>query len=151
MRRAAALAAALWILAVALLLVMALRAHFRTDLSAFLPRAPSPAQQLLVGQLQNGPASRLIVAAIGGADAGARARASLAFARLLRAGTDFASVANGDADSLARERELLLRERYLLSPGVSPERFTSAGLRDAVAASLDTLASPEGPLVKPLF
>ncbi|MBV9698148.1 MAG: MMPL family transporter, partial [Gammaproteobacteria bacterium] len=49
------------------------------------------------------------------------------------------------------ERELLLRERYLLSPGVSPERFTSAGLRDAVAASLDTLASPEGPLVKPLF
>lgn len=144
-------AAALWALTVALLLVLALRAHWRTDLSAFLPRAPSAAQRLLVGQLQHGPAGRLIVAAIGGADASTRARASLALARALRGGDDFASVANGDAASLARDRELLLQQRYLLSPQVTPQRFSAAGLRAAIAASLDTLAAPEGLLVKPLF
>ncbi|MBV9345487.1 MAG: MMPL family transporter [Gammaproteobacteria bacterium] len=151
MSNPAARAAALWGLAVLLLLAIALRANFRTDLSAFLPRAPSAAQRLLVGQLQSGPAGRLIVAAIRGGGPTGRAAASIALARALRGGADFTSVENGDEESLARDREFLLRERYLLSPDVSPGRFQAAGLRAALEASLDTLAAPEGVLVKDLF
>ena len=34
---------------------------------------------------------------------------------------------------------------------VTPQHFTVAGLHAAIADSVDMLASPEGPLVKPLF
>jgi predicted exporter len=56
---------ALWVIA---------RARYSADLSAFLPRAPTAAQRLLVEQLRQGVASKLIVAAVQGADEPTRAR-----------------------------------------------------------------------------
>ena len=49
------------------------------------------------------------------------------------------------------DRELLFAHRYALSPAVTPERFTAAGLHDAIAESIDLLASPAGLLLKSLL
>lgn len=147
MRRARGAVLALWLgFLIACALVIG-RAEFTADLSAFLPRAPTPEQQLLVDQLREGALSRLILIGIGGADAAARARLSRALAAQLRADAQFAAVSNGEA-ALAKERELIFAHRYLLSPTVTPQRFSVEGLREAIAASIELLASPAGMLLK---
>lgn len=130
---------------------IAARTHYTTDLSAFLPNSPTASQRVLIEQLREGPAARLILAAIAGADPATRARISVAMAQELRADPRFAAVSNGDAQALARDREFLFRHRYLLSEAVTPAHFSGAGLHEAIANSLDALASPEGPLLKTLF
>lgn len=141
----------LWLLGLALCATLALRAHYSADMSAFLPRNPTPAQQLLVEQLTEGVLSRLLLVGIEGGTPSERADLSRALARRLEDGGLFISVRNGDAAVLARDREILFSNRYLLSPAVSPERFSSAGLRTAVEASIDLLASPAGMMLKGLL
>ena len=75
---------ALWLCCIALAAIIVARAHYITDLSAFLPAKPTPAQRLLVDQLRDGPASRLILIAIERGDPHARAQASTSTADLLR-------------------------------------------------------------------
>jgi predicted exporter len=130
---------------------VAARATYTTDLSAFLPRSPSATQRLLVEQLRSGPAARLILVAVDGGGPHTRALLSAELARRLRADPNFAAVNNGDAASLDRDREFLVRNRYLLSAAVTPERFSVTGLHAAIEDSVGTLASPEGMLLKPLF
>lgn len=48
MKRLSARPVLLWLLGLALCAGVALRAHYTADMSAFLPRSPTPAQQLLV-------------------------------------------------------------------------------------------------------
>ena len=144
-------ATALGVLFALLAALLAARAHFSADLSAFLPRNPSPAQRALIQQLRGGPAARLIVAAIGGADAATRARLSLQLAQNLRRSPQFDSIENGDAATIARDRDFLFAHRYVLSPAVTAEHFSVSGLHAAIADSLDALASSEGALLKPLF
>ena len=151
MSRAGRTATVIWALAALAALVIASRAPYTTDLSAFLPRAPSATQRLLIEQLRTGPAARLMIGAIGGGDATSRAALSAALAAGLRADPAFASVSNGDAASLERDREFLFSHRYVLSEAVTPRHFSVPGLHEAIAASLDELASPEGALLKPLF
>ena len=141
----------LWALLAIGAAAVAARAHYTTDMSAFLPRSPSPAQRLLVEQLRDGPAARLVMVAISGGSPQARAQVSAQLAKSLRADPAFAAVANGDPAGFDRDRELLFRDRYLLSATVTPERFTVHGLRAAISDSIDGLASPEGLLLKPLF
>ena len=43
-----------------------------------------------------------------------------------------------------RDRELLFSHRYLLSPAVTPGRFTAAGLKESLEDTVADLASPEG-------
>jgi predicted exporter len=142
---------ALWALLVALALWIVARAHYVADLSAFLPRSPSPAQQLLVQQLQNGPASRLILIGIEGGDSAARAAASHALAAALRVRGEFIGVSNGEAPSQDKDREFLFQHRYLLSGAVTPERFSDEALKSAIADNLDLISSPAGLLAKSLF
>jgi predicted exporter len=144
-------ATALGVLLALLATLLAVRAHYSADLSAFLPRHPSETQRALLQMLRAGPASRLIVAAIGGADATTRARLSVQLAQQLRGDPQFDSISNGDAQTLARDRDFLFAHRYALSPGVTAERFSVQGLHAAIADSLDALASSEGVLLKPLF
>jgi predicted exporter len=127
-----------------------LQARFTADLSAFLPRNPTPEQALLVQQLREGPASRLILIGIEGTDATRRARLSSSLAERLRTDPRFTSVQNGTALASTADRDLLLANRYLLSPSVTAERFTPQGLRSAIEETLGLLASPLGLLVKPL-
>lgn len=151
MSRAALRSTALFALFSLVAALIAARAHYSADLSAFLPRSPSATQQLLVEQLREGPAARLILVAISGADAGTRARVSMALGQALRADPAFASVSNGAAQTLEHDRTFLFQHRYLLSEAVTPARFSVPGLHQAILDSLQALASPEGPLLKPLF
>jgi len=125
--------------------------RFTTDLSAFLPSTPSPAQQVLVDQLKDGMVSRLLLIGIEGGDANTRAEVSRALARRLRGDAAFGVVENGEPVHRERDRALLFENRYLLSPAVSPSRFTVDGLHDAIRESIDLLASPLGLLTKSLL
>jgi len=93
----------LWLAAVIVCVVIASRADYTTDLSAFLPAAPTENQQLLVDQLRSGPVSRLLLLGIEsrGGDAGtpaaaeARARLSQALVTALRGMPGLGAVTNG--------------------------------------------------------
>ena len=148
-RRAAAIL--LWAILIAMAALVAARARYTADLSAFLPRSPSPVQRLLVQQLREGLASRLILVGIEGATPAERARASRDLGRRLRATGLFVAVGNGEPVGLDRDRAVLFGNRYLLSPQVTAERFTVAGLHAALSDSIDLLASPAGLLAKSLL
>lgn len=140
-----------WLLGLIACAMLALRANYTADMSAFLPRSPTPAQQLLVDQLTEGVLSRLLLVGIEGATPEVRADLSRALAKRLQDGGQFVSVRNGDAAALAVDRELLFSHRYLLSPAVTPEHFSVDGLHQAIANSIDLLASPAGMMLKSLL
>lgn len=140
-----------WAVLAAMAALIVARAHYTTDLSAFLPRSPTPTQRLLVDQLRDGLASRLIIVAIEGTDSATRAQVSEAMARKLRTDPQFVAISNGEAAATDRDREFLFNHRYLLSETVTPERFSVAGLKDAIQDTIDMLASPAGLLVKDLL
>lgn len=144
-------AVAVWLAFVGVCIVLVGRASFSSDLSAFLPRAPTAEQQLLVDQLKSGIGSRLILIGIEGGSAAQRALASQALGARLRADPQFLHTANGETVGLERDRQLLFDNRYLLSAAVSPERFSVEGLELAVADSIDLLASTTGLLGKALL
>ena len=141
----------IWLAALLVCGLVISRTQFTTDLSAFLPRTPTPEQQLLMDQLRDGLASRLILVGIEGADAPTRARLSRQIAGQLRADTSFVTVDNGEPVNTERDRAYLFNNRYLLSPAVTPERFSPAGLHAALNESIDLLASPAGLMVKSML
>ena len=140
-----------WLGCVAIAVFVVARAHYSTDLSAFLPAHPTPTQQLLVDQLRDGPASRLILVAIEQGDSASRTRVSTGLVERLRKDPQFSSVNNGEAVAGQRDREFLFQHRYLLSETVNAQRFTAAGLSDAIRETIDNLASPAGLLFKSLL
>jgi predicted exporter len=144
-------AIALWLAFIIACSIIISRSQFTTDLSAFLPRSPTPAQQLLLEQIRDGLASRLILVGIEATDASTRARLSTHIAQRLRADPAFVSVNNGEPVSAERDRAFLFNHRYLLSPAVTPARFSVDGLHAAFSDSIDLLASPAGLLVKSLL
>ena len=147
MRRGAVVA--LWLAAVAACAWIAVRATYTADLTAFLPPSATPNQTLLIAQLRDGVAARLVLVGLEGADEAALAATSRALAERLRASDRFAYVANGAGGLSKRDRDALLDHRYLLSPGVNAEQFSAAGLRAALERTLELLASPAGTLVRP--
>src|SRR5689334_25184788 len=98
-------------------------------MSAFLPRSPTPTQQILVDQLKEGVVSRLLLVGVEGADAVTLARLSEALAQRLSQSPELAYVNNGNEERLTADGEFLYRHRYQLSPGVAPARFTTEDLR----------------------
>jgi len=141
---------ALWSIGAAAALWVVVHAHYITDLSAFLPAKPTPEQRLLVDQLRDGSASRLILIAIEDGDAETRSRISLRMAHRLRLDNDFSRVDDGEPISAERDREYLFNHRYLLSGAVTPQRFSIAGLRAAIAETVENLVSSAGFLPKSL-
>ena len=138
----AGIAASLWVVA---------HAHYITDLSAFLPAKPTHLQKLMVDQLRDGPASRLLLIALEGGDPQTRARVSLDMARRLRDDAAFSRVENGETLTASRDRDFLFTHRYLLSDAVDAAHFTTAGLKDAIGETIESLASPAGLLLKSLL
>jgi predicted exporter len=154
--RRGALAVALWLAGCAVALVVALRTNYVADLSAFLPSAPTPEQAVLLDQLKNGAASRLVLIGIegggDGADAAAqRADASRRLADALRADKRFTSVSNGDTSAWADVGRFVFERRYALSPAVDAERFSVDGLRQAIDDTVSLLGTPAGSLLKPIL
>jgi len=127
------------------------RTLFTTDLSAFLPKTPTPEQQLLMDQIKDGLASRLILVGIEGADEITRAQLSKLTAKRLRTNHDFITVNNGEPIYTENDQAFLFNHRYLLSPAIQAERFSVSGLHDAIADSIDLLASPAGLMVKSML
>ncbi|AOJ87847.1 hypothetical protein WS87_14790 [Burkholderia sp. MSMB0856] len=140
-----------WLLALVACGIAIARANFTADLSAFLPRAPSAGQRVLVDQLRDGIVSRLILVAIDGGDAATRAALSRRIAGTLRADRQFSAINNGEAVNDARDRQFVFDHRYLLSPAVSPQRFSADGLHQALGDSLDLLSSSAGLVAKAML
>lgn len=135
-----------WLLAVASSVAVISQTRFGGDLSAFLPSSPSPAQRLLVDQLKDGAISRLMLVGIEGAPPERLAALSRQLTDQLQKSEQFASIQNGEESRLIKDWEFLLSNRYLLSPSLDGKRFSEEGLREALSASLDLLASPAGAL-----
>lgn len=141
----------LWLLAMAAGLWMVLQANYTADLSAFLPRSPDADQRVLIEQLQSGIAARTLMIGIDGGDESRRAQASRTLAAALRKSGLFEQVNNGERQDWRAAGELMLKHRYQLSPAVNAERFTEAGLREAVNETLSTLGTPAGAITRPLL
>ena len=153
-----------WLAILAVLVTTVVRARYTADLSAFLPSKPTPEQAVLIDQLKEGPASRLILIGLETDDSGPTAASGLArlsktLAQRLRQlhalpgdkAAPFASVNNGEPVAAQRDQDVLLRYRYLLSPDVTPARFQPEGLRVALQDSLDLLGSSAGMMLQPLL
>jgi len=150
-QRGRSLILAIWLAVLSLCVLVIAHTRFVADLSAFMPKMPSERQQLLVEQLRDGVIARLIMIGIEGGDAAERARLSRALATGLRDDPAFMGVQNGDAATQERDRAYFFDNRYLLSPAVSSERFSSEGLRLAIGNSLDALAGNGGLILKRLL
>ena len=115
-----------------------------TDLTALLPRSADPTQELLVAQLRDGVAARLMLIALEGAVPEQLAGTSRRLAEKLRASGLFTYVNNGDAVNLAAEREVLMHHRYVLSSAITADHFTERALRTSLERQLQLLGSPAG-------
>lgn len=151
-RQHAAVVLLAWGVALAACLVLIARTPFSTDLSAFLPASPDPGQRLLIEQIRSGTASRTLLIGIEGASGPTRSAASREIANALRRDTaTFEQVANGDVAAFAAIGQWLVEHRYLLSPAVDAQRFSAAGLREAIDDTLMLLGTPAGAAAKPLL
>ncbi|WP_231409331.1 MMPL family transporter [Ralstonia solanacearum] len=140
-----------WLLGLLACLAVIGRTSFVADLSAFLPRSPSAEQRVLVDQLRDGLVSRLMLVAIEGGEPQVRAELSRRMAATLRGDARFASVSNGEPVGKAQDQRFVFDHRYLLSPAVTPQRFSADGLHQALGDSLDLLSSSAGLVAKAML
>ena len=148
MTRQGRIALGLWLAGLAVCAALIAQARFSTDMSAFLPRHPTPAQQVLVDQLHDGATSRLILLGLTDAPPAALAQLSQQVAQTLRGNPAFTSVTNGAAASFTADQQFLWQHRYTLSPHVTAASFTTEGLHAALTNDLHLLGSDLAPLVK---
>ena len=141
----------LWLAMMAAAVWQITRTAFVADLSAFLPASPDAQQRVLIEQLQSGTPARTLLIGIDGGDALARAAASRKLALALRTSGLFEQVQNGETEAWASVGNWIFEHRYQLSPAVDAQRFTSAGLREAIGETLSLLGTPMGNAIKPLL
>ena len=135
-------AVAIWLAFVAACVLIISRSQFTSDMSAFMPRTPTPTQKVMVEQLREGVVSRLILIGVEGAPAPVLAQLSKNMAARLRTSAELVAVNNGERAGMEKDLGLLWRNRYLLSDAVTPQRFTSAGLQESLSGYLDLLGTP---------
>lgn len=138
----------LWLAALTALagyVVQALRVD--SDLRLFLPDAATPEQALVLDGIGEGPAARLLLVALQGAEAAELAAASRALADELREHPAFLRIENGASVGLP---EALMRYRYLLSPAMDQRRLDAETLRTALQERIQDLGTPAGPLLESL-
>lgn len=130
--------------------ILLFRTPITTDLTFFLPRHPGLLDTILVQQMREGPASRLLMIALEGGDEATLAEASRQLTRQLEASPLFLSVTNGaDTHFLGELEQRLFPYRYALSPAIEPGHFETPALRGALEARLVEQASPAGLALKP--
>src|SRR5512141_2402455 len=113
-----------WLALVAACVAVIVRSQFTADMSAFMPRNPTPTQQIMVEQLRDGVVSRLILIGVEGAPAPVLAQLSKDMAAQLRKSAELAAVNNGEQAGMEKDFQLLWQNRYLLSDAVTPQRFS---------------------------
>ncbi|MBX3701515.1 MAG: MMPL family transporter [Dokdonella sp.] len=140
---------ALWLLALAALGALAWRQlRIGTDLRSFMPPPRTADQQLVMDQIGDGPASRLLLLAIEGADEATLAQLSRGLLAWLRGDARFEQAFNGALDAAAIPSPWL-PYRWLLTPTLDRQAFDAAWLRDALEQRAADLASPAATLLKP--
>lgn len=147
--RSALLILALWVALLAGLTWFVQRQlQVGTDLRLFLPSPTTPEQQLLLEEIGEGPASRVLIIALEGAPPEELADTSRAFAETLQSNPQFRLVTNGEMslDSLPDE---LLAYRYLLSPTLDSRPLDAKYLHEELIARARDLASPAGAFLEP--
>ncbi|MEX1994568.1 MAG: MMPL family transporter [Steroidobacteraceae bacterium] len=139
----------LWLLALLLLSgTVAQSLRLGSDLRLFLPGAGTPEQQLVLDGIGEGPASRMLLIALSGADRPALAALSQRLVDGLRGNPAFLRVDNGSADTAP---DFVTEYRYLLSPAMDRRPLDAATLKQALANRLQDLASPAAPVLEPLI
>lgn len=141
----------LWFLGVLLCGWVIVNTDYRTDLSVFLPSEPNKKEAMLLGQLQNGAANRILLVGIEGSDTATLAQIGKSFAGKLRNHSVFSHVLNDQSVIDPAEQELIYTYRYLLSPNTSAELFTPKSLETLIHGNLLELSSASGLLSKSLF
>ena len=131
-----------WLVSVAACVLIIANSKFTADMSAFMPRNPTPTQKIMVEQLRDGVVSRLILVGVEGAPSPVLAQLSKKMAAQLRTSKELAAVNNGEQVGMEKDFDLLWHNRYLLSDAVTPQRFTPGGLQESLSAYLDLMASP---------
>jgi predicted exporter len=119
-----------------------------TDLRLFLPNPTTPEQRLLLEGIGEGPASRVLVVALGGARIERLADVSQALAEALRESEYFRFVTNGEL-ALDAFPDELLPYRFLLSPTLDQRRFDADYLGETLRSRVRDLASPAGIVLEP--
>src|SRR5258708_34989051 len=122
--------------------IIVARSQYGADLAAFLPSSPSPTQRFLVGELHEGVVSRLILIGIEGRGQDELAALSRSLAGRQPKNQRFAYVANGEPGGLRSHAEFPPPNRQLLSPAVTAQRFTAAGIRHGLELQPGLLSSP---------
>jgi predicted exporter len=142
------LALGVWLALLIVCAAVIARTPFRTDMGAFLPHSAPMAQQILTQQVTSGAASHLILVAITGAPVPVIAALSENLAGRLRQQSAFIDVLNGDEASFKGDQDFIWRNRYLLSPDVTGDRFTETGLHAALQNDLGLLGSDMGAMIE---
>ena len=133
---------AAWLAFIAACALVISRSQFTADMSAFMPRNPTPTQKIMVEQLRDGVVSRLILIGVDGAAPAVLAQISKNMAVPLRTSSELVAVNNGEQVEMEKDFQLLWDNRYLLSDAVTPQRFTPGGLKESLSAYLDLLGTP---------
>jgi predicted exporter/predicted hotdog family 3-hydroxylacyl-ACP dehydratase len=135
---------AIWIATLATLgWLVQQRLTLGTDLRLFLPSPTTPEQRLLLEEIGEGPAARVLVVALSGPAPEALADASRSLVEALRASERFRFVTNGEL-SLEALPESLLPYRYLLSPALDAQPLDAEHLHAQIVARAQDLSSPAG-------
>jgi predicted exporter len=139
-----------WLLLAALAFFVHNELVVDSDLRSFMPPANDADQRLLLDEIGAGPASRLLLLAIGGAPPENLAQLGRGLAHALRDDAKFTRVLDGETDPAVLD-PALLPYRYLLSPTLDKATFDTNFLRDQLEQRLEDLGSPAADLLKPLL
>jgi predicted exporter len=120
------------------------------DLRLFMPSPNTPVERLLLEEVGESPASRLLLVSLEGGEPETLAESSQALADALREDPQFGLVSNG-ATSLDAIPEALLPYRYLLSSTLDHASLDAAHLRDQLNERLADLSSPAASVLEPLI
>ncbi len=143
MTRTRAIPWLLWLISIALGLAFAITTiPVQTQIPLLLPSSGSFSQRLFVDQLQSGPTSRILLLGLRGAEPALLAEASKRLAGAMRNHGQFLHVYNGEHTQNDFSQDLLYRYRYLLSPMVTADQFTTEGLRENLEHRLQDMANP---------
>ena len=119
-----------------------------TDLRLFMPSPRTAQERLILDEIGEGPASRMLLLAVTGGAADRLAETSRRLAHELRASGQFGFVANGESDIEAIS-ERFLPYRYLLSPTLDTSTYDEATLARALSERMRDLASPAAAMLEP--
>lgn len=111
-----------------------------SDLTQFLPRGATQEEKLAVSLVRTGPASKLIIIALGNAPAEDLANTSRRMVTLLEKDSLFSHVSNGVTIALDK-LEIIFRYRYLFDPGINAMAFSEKSLHHEFQQRLVELGS----------